>query len=90
MSPRILAEGLRHRTGSKNRHQLSGPMASGVRRSERTLKSLKIIKTERTFSLDDCKLPPKMQVMPPTPMNSLYLQACGLVNAACRQPVRMA
>ncbi len=71
-------------------HQLSGPMASGWRRSELTLKSLKIIKTERTSSLDDCKSPPKMQVMPPTPMNSLYLQACGLVNAACRQPVRMA
>jgi hypothetical protein len=38
-----------------------------------TLKSLKIIKMERTVSFEDCKLPPKMQVMPPTPMNTLYL-----------------
>jgi hypothetical protein len=38
-----------------------------------TLKSLKMIKMERTVSFEDCKLPPKMQVMPPTPMNTLYL-----------------
>ena len=38
-----------------------------------TLKSLKMIKMERTVSFEDCKLPPKMQVMPPTPINTLYL-----------------
>ena len=38
-----------------------------------TLKSLKMIKMERTVRFEDCKLPPKMQVMPPTPMNTLYL-----------------
>ncbi len=38
-----------------------------------TLKSLKMIKMERTASFDDCKLPPNRHVMPPTPMNTLYL-----------------
>jgi hypothetical protein len=38
-----------------------------------TLKSLKMIKMERTVSFDDCKLPPNRHVMPPTPMNTLYL-----------------
>jgi hypothetical protein len=57
-------------------------MTLGLRRSELTLKSLKIIRTERTSSLDDCKSPPKMQVMPPTPMKSLYLQSCGLAYGA--------
>jgi hypothetical protein len=65
-------------------------MTSGFGRSELTLKSLKIIKTERTSSLDDCKSPPKMQVMPPTPMNSLYLQSCGLAYGASTHRVRMA
>jgi hypothetical protein len=38
-----------------------------------TLKSLKMIKMERTVWFEDCKWPPKMHVMPPTPMNILYL-----------------
>jgi hypothetical protein len=48
-----------------------------------------MIKTERTSSLDDCKSPPKMQVIPPTPMKSLYLQSCGLAYGAFKHPVRM-
>ena len=54
------------------------------------MKSLKMIKMERTVSFDDCKLPPNRHVMPPTPMNSLYLQSCGLAYGAFTHRVRMA
>ena len=44
------------------------------------MKSLKMIKMERISSLEDCKLAPNMQAMPPTPIKILYLQLYSHVD----------
>jgi hypothetical protein len=51
--------------------------------ARRTLKSLKIVKIDRTSLLEDCKQLPKMAVIVPTPKKTLYL--C----AKQRKPSRM-